>query len=79
MAAAYRGTAELALENEAQGTAFIDAVSAAWPTLELEQWTDLTFKQEEITVSILGGGARFRVCRHTTSRHIDSLPPWCGC
>ena len=50
MAAAYRGTAELALENEAQGTAFIDAVSAAWPTLELEQWT-LLLAQEEITVS----------------------------
>ena len=50
MAAAYRGTTELALENEAQGTAFIDAVSAAWPTLELEQWT-LLLTQEEITVS----------------------------
>ena len=50
LAAAYRGTAELALENEAQGVAFIDAVSAAWPALELERWTSL-LTQSEITVS----------------------------
>ena len=50
LAAAYRGTAELALENEAQGVAFIDAVSAAWPGLELERWT-LLLTQSEITLS----------------------------
>ena len=50
LAAAYRATAELALENEAQGVAFIDAVSAAWPELELERWT-LLLTQSEITLS----------------------------
>ena len=35
LANAYRGSRELALENEAQGTAFLDAVEAAWPSPEL--------------------------------------------
>lgn len=34
-ATAYRGTAELALESTAQGRAFLDAVDAAWPELQL--------------------------------------------
>ncbi len=31
MAAAWRGTAEMALESEAQGQAFLTATRAAWP------------------------------------------------
>lgn len=35
LANAYRGSRELALENEAQGAAFLAAVEAAWPSPEL--------------------------------------------
>jgi len=38
LAAAWRGTQELALESSAQGTAFLVAVSAAWPDPWWEEW-----------------------------------------
>lgn len=39
-AAAFAATAELALETRAQGTAFLKATRAAWPTLELDLLPD---------------------------------------
>lgn len=39
-AAAFRGTAELALESMAQGRAFLDAVRAGWPHPRLDTLTD---------------------------------------
>jgi urease accessory protein len=38
LAAALRGTSELALESTAQGQAFLATVDAAWPELELASW-----------------------------------------
>ncbi|RAU20466.1 urease accessory protein UreF [Paramagnetospirillum kuznetsovii] len=38
LAAAWRGTQELALESSAQGAAFLIAVSAAWPDPWWEEW-----------------------------------------
>ncbi len=41
LAAAYRGTKELALENEAQGAAFLDAVGAAWSSARFEEYAQM--------------------------------------
>ncbi|MAI11251.1 MAG: urease accessory protein UreF [Rhodospirillaceae bacterium] len=77
LAGAYRGTAELALENEAQGAAFIDAVSAAWPTPELERWTSL-LTQTEITVSYpvavaLAAGSAGISLAHTLTAYLHGV------
>lgn len=40
LAAAMRGSAELALESMAQGEAFLGTVGAAWPDLALAPWTE---------------------------------------
>jgi urease accessory protein len=45
-AAILRGTAELALECNAQGTAFLTTVAAAWPDLELQSWKDALQRAE---------------------------------
>jgi len=37
-AAAHRATAEMALENEAQGSAFCQAVTTAWPNEDFIDW-----------------------------------------
>jgi urease accessory protein len=37
-AAALRGTAELALECNAQGAAFLATVAATWPDIDMERW-----------------------------------------
>ncbi|MEK9679792.1 MAG: urease accessory protein UreF [Rhodospirillaceae bacterium] len=50
MAAAYRGTKELALENEAQGAAFLDAVAAAWSSARFEEYAPM-FKASGFPVS----------------------------
>jgi urease accessory protein len=39
-AAAMRGSAELALECNAQGAAFLATVAATWPDLGIERWRD---------------------------------------
>ncbi|AVM72732.1 urease accessory protein UreF [Magnetospirillum gryphiswaldense] len=38
LADAMRGSAELALESSAQGTAFVATIAAAWPDPWLDQW-----------------------------------------
>lgn len=38
LAAAFRGTSELARESALQGAAFLAAVRAVWPDAELEDW-----------------------------------------
>lgn len=38
LADALRGSAELALESSAQGTAFVATIAAAWPDPWLDQW-----------------------------------------
>ena len=40
-AAAMRGSAELALECTAQGTAFITTVAATWRDLDIQRWRDV--------------------------------------
>ena len=40
LAAALRGTAELALESRAQGAAFLTAVQRAWPSRRLGIWAE---------------------------------------
>jgi urease accessory protein len=39
-AAAMRGSAELALECHAQGTAFLTTVAATWPDLDIQRWRE---------------------------------------
>lgn len=45
-AAAMRGSAELALECNAQGTAFVTTVAATWPDLDIKRWRDLLQSHE---------------------------------
>ncbi len=40
LGAAWRGGAETALESEAQGTAFLETVAAAWPDPRLSEWRE---------------------------------------
>jgi urease accessory protein len=49
-AAAMRGSAELALECNAQGAAFLTTVAAAWPDLGLAPWRE-TLQRAEVAVA----------------------------
>ncbi len=40
LAAAWRGTSELALESAGPGAAFLSTVRAAWPALAIAPWAD---------------------------------------
>lgn len=51
LAAALRGTAELALESHAQGQAFQQAVERAWPAPALTHWTAM-LKARDIAPSL---------------------------
>jgi urease accessory protein len=48
-AAAMRGTAELALECNAQGTAFVATVAATWQDLDIGHWRDLLLEREVVS------------------------------
>jgi urease accessory protein len=54
LAAAWRGTAEMALESEAQGRAFLTATRAAWPHSLLDA---LAASGETITLPVAMGAA----------------------
>lgn len=51
LAAALRGSSELALEARAQGAAFLTAVHRAWPSRRLAVWTD-TLATRDIAPSL---------------------------
>jgi urease accessory protein len=45
-AAAMRGSAELALECNAQGAAFMTTVAATWPELPIQRWSEILRARE---------------------------------
>jgi urease accessory protein len=66
-AAAMRGSAELALECNAQGTAFMTTVAATWPDLPIQRWAALLRDRDivaaypvAVAISVAASGVALR-------------------
>jgi urease accessory protein len=66
-AAAMRGSAELALECNAQGAAFMTTVSATWPDLPIQRWAALLRDRDivaaypvAVAISVAASGVALR-------------------
>ena len=57
LAAAWRGSAELALETAAQGAAFVAVTAAAWPNPEFDRWAARHECQLPLPVAVAAASA----------------------